>query len=219
MADGGREAVVPARVAVLDGDDVVVGDRVRRREGERERLDGVPVQRPPDVDDAVPAPQQALGVVGAEVAAHAQDGRRGGLVDVGAGDGGAGGAGPGAAHGVVEEDDAVGAGDVAQEQGLDLGVVVLADGVVVGEVLLGRVWDALDDGEGVPVQVVLGLVATDVVDEGVDGHVGKVAHGEPLGWGVDVVKGGGAVGGWVEVVDLGRDRASRDGGCDSHWWS
>lgn len=131
VADGGRLADVVG-VAVLDGDDVVVAQGGGGGEGEGQGLDGVGVEGPPDVDEAVAAAEQVVGLVG-EVAADAADDGGGRLVDVDAGDGGAVGGGAGAADGVVEDVDAAGAGDAVEQQALDLGLVVGADGGVAVE--------------------------------------------------------------------------------------
>ena len=99
------------------------------------RDDG-PVQRAPDIDDAVAAAQQLLRLVG-EVMPHARLSGGRGLVDVDPGDGRARGARRGAADGVVEEQDPGRAGDVLQDQLLHFRVVDVADAGVVGEGVLG----------------------------------------------------------------------------------
>lgn len=95
---------------------------------------------------------------------------------------------------MVEEDDPVGAGDVLEQEGFELRVVVGRNGGVRNELLLGRGWQASDEGEGVAVEVVvIGLGAADVVNlDGVGGRV-VIADGQ-TGWRrVDVVEGGTAV--------------------------
>ena len=59
-----------------------------------------------------------------------------GLVDVHAGDEGAGGVRGGAANGVVEKENARGVGDVREEKSFDFQVVVLLDEGVEEEVVL-----------------------------------------------------------------------------------
>lgn len=131
----GRLADVPVRVAVLDGDDVILAQRRAGAEGQRHGLDRVLVERAPDVDDAVAPAQQGLGLVGVgDVAPHALRGGGRRLVDVRELHGAARGGGVGAADGVVEDDDACAAWDGGEEQLLDFGVVVRRDGGVVREV-------------------------------------------------------------------------------------
>lgn len=159
VTDGGGLAGA-VRVAMLDGDEVVVVDGGGRGEAQRVSLHGA-VDGPPHVDDAVAALQQLLGVLGV-VQLDAPLGRARRLVDVHAGDGGAGRVWIGAAHRVVEEGDLVGAGDFVQQQLLHFRVVDFLDVFVVDEFrLFGR--DALDGLEGVLVQPELVLLAADVV--------------------------------------------------------
>ena len=100
---------------------VVHGRRARKRQ--RTGLDA-PVDRPPHVDDAVPALQEMLRVFGGRgVQFYARESRRRSLVDVRACDGGAGRGGRGASDRVVEDCDFVGAGQVGEEEGGYLGVV------------------------------------------------------------------------------------------------
>jgi len=113
--------------------------------------DDRPVQRAPDIDDAVAAAQQLLRLVG-EVVPHARLGGGRGLVDVDPGDGRTRGAERGAADGVVEEQDSGRAGDVLQDQLLHFRVVDVADAGVVGEGMLGG-GDVGQRGEGVVVEV------------------------------------------------------------------
>ena len=124
----------------------------------------------------------------------------GGLVDVDARDGGAGGGGGGAADGVVEEEDALGVGDVREEKRLDFGVVVLLDGGVGEEVVLRGGGDVGQGGEGVGVEGVGGFVAANVGDGDGNVDVAEVALGVAFRGGFDVVEWFGAVfGGFVEV--------------------
>ena len=73
-----------------------------------------PVDGSPDVDDAIPALEQVWRFV-PHVQLHTLFRGEGGLVDVCSQDGSAGRGGVGAADGVVEEEDALGAGDVVEE--------------------------------------------------------------------------------------------------------
>ncbi|UKZ64570.1 uncharacterized protein TrAtP1_005784 [Trichoderma atroviride] len=130
VVDGGGLAVVAVGVAVRDGRDVLFVESSRSSEGQGRGLDGALVEASPDIDDAVAALEQLVGLVG-EVAAHALLGRGGGLVNVDAQDGRAAGVGIRAADGVVKDVDFVGAGDLVQQQALDLWVVLVLDGVVV----------------------------------------------------------------------------------------
>lgn len=95
---------------------------------------------------------------------YAELGAGAGLVDVRAGDGRAWGVWVRAADRVVEDENAVCAGDVVEEGFFDLRVVVGFDAGVVGEVFLYAGWKILQHAEAVDVEVVLGLVASDVVD-------------------------------------------------------
>ncbi|CCF45970.1 hypothetical protein CH063_14876, partial [Colletotrichum higginsianum] len=90
--------------------------------------------------------------------------------------------------GVVKEDDAVATRDVFEEELLELRVVILLDGVVVDEVLLGRGREIADDGKGVAVEVEVGLAAADVMEEGLSGTVAVVPAGGPFR--IDCVVGG-----------------------------
>lgn len=135
--------------------------------------------------------------------ADAGCGRGGGLVDVHAGDGGAGRGGEGAADGVVEEEDAGGGGEVGVQEALGGWVVAFADGGVVGEVeggvgvgVGGGAGQVREGGEGVGVEVVGAFVPADVVDGDEVLGVGEVALGLAEGWRFDVVEGGAAVGRW-----------------------
>lgn len=119
---------------MLDTHKRLIRHRLAIRKRQRERLHGA-VDGPPDVDDAVAPLQQGSGFGGGEVLLDTDAGGSGGLVDVDAPDGGAGGVGGGAADGVVEEDDALGVGDVREEKRFDFGVVVLLDGGVGEEVM------------------------------------------------------------------------------------
>lgn len=144
---------------MLDGDHRVSGHGVADGEGERVLHDG-PVERAPDVDDAVAALEQGVRLVG-EVVAHALGGRLGRLVDVHAVDGAALGVGGRAPDGVVEDEDPLGAQLVPQEL-LDFRVVVLLDARVVGEGCFGRGRDAVQ-GEARGVGAEVGLPAAGVV--------------------------------------------------------
>ena len=155
--------------------------------------DDRPVQRAPDIDDAVAAAQQLLRLVG-EMVPHARLGGGRGLIDMDPGDRRARGAGCGAADGVVEEQDSGRAGDVLQDQLLHFRVVDVADAGVVGEGVLGG-GDVGQRGEGVVIEVEVRFVPAQVLDRyGFEGFA-EVALGLP-GWGrLDVVEGLRAVGG------------------------
>lgn len=107
--------------------------------------------------------------------------------------------GAGAADCVVEDEDALGALDVLEEDGFDFWVVVVLHTFVVGKVFLGG-RRCMKSGEGVGVEIEGAFLATDVVDG--DGYfcVAEVSLRLAF-WGrFDVVEGLGAVGGWfVEV--------------------
>lgn len=118
---------------MLNANQCIIGHGGRVREREWRGLNGA-VERAPDVDDA-DARFQQLGGFGGEMMMYARNGTGVGLIDVYAIDGVA--VAGGAADGVVEEEDAFGAGDVLQEEGFDFGVVVLLDGFVGSEVFLG----------------------------------------------------------------------------------
>ena len=107
-------------------------------------------------------------------------------------DGGGGGAGRGAADGVVEEQDAVCAGQLLEQEGFDFRVVDLLDVCVVREGGFGG-GDVRESGEGVAVEREGGLVAAQVGDG--DGDVDGVEVALRLaGRGrFDVVEGFGAV--------------------------
>lgn len=210
IMDSRRLPRVPVGVSVLDGDQVVVGERGGAGKGEGVRLDGALVQRPPDVDDAVAAAQQRVGLVG-QVLAHALRRRQRRLVDVRREDGLALGRRVGAPDGVVEEEDPVRPGHVVEQELFYFRVVVGADAVVVGEVALGRLGHALDRGKGVRVQGEVGLAATDVLDPRVlrvDLDVALRLAGRRV---LDVVDGLLSLGGKFSVVYVG------DHGAPGNW--
>lgn len=132
VVDSSRLAVVAIGVAVRDGRDVLLVKSSRGSQGEGSSLDRALVQASPDIDDAVAALEQLVGLVG-EVAAHALLGGCSSLVNVDTQDGRAAGIRVRAADGVVKDVDLVGAGDLVQQQALDLGVVLLLDGLLVDE--------------------------------------------------------------------------------------
>ena len=117
---------------------------------------------------------------------------RGRLVDVHAGDGGARRGRVRAADGVVEEEDAVGAGDVVEDQFLDFRVVDLFDVLVVAEVLLCRI-NALQGREGGGCEREVGFAGADVVDGHGRGGVCEVPLRFALRGLFDVVEGSGVV--------------------------
>ncbi|KAB8616627.1 hypothetical protein FH972_025962 [Carpinus fangiana] len=183
------------RVHERNGDQVGVGHGGGVGDGERvleDALDGAP-----DVDDLVARAQQRVGV----------GGQGGGCL---------GGVFGGAADGVVEDEDARGAGAGAMmslgrtgkgvgrglrvfEQLLGLGVVLGFDLVVVEEVLLGA--GVVVDLEAVAVEGVLLRLTSDVVDGHVDGveRAGEVGLGladDAWGWLAAVL-------GILVVVELG----------------
>lgn len=174
------------RVPVLDPDHGVVGHGARVRERERVLLHGA-VDGAPDVDDAVAAAEQLVGLFGEVV----EDARAGGLVrlvDVHAGDGGAGGARPGPADGVVEQEDTLGA-RLLEEQPLDFRVVDALDlGVGVEGSAGGGGGDVAEGAEGVPVEREVCLAATDIVDLDRILGIREVALRDARGGFLDVVK-------------------------------
>lgn len=182
---------------------------MRRREGQRLR-EQRPVNGSPHINDAVASLPQFLSLVG-EVDLHALLGRAGDLVNVRSVHGAALGVGAGAADGVVEDEDSVGAGDVVEEDFLHFGVVVGFDVVVVHELGFAQGGDVLDDGEGVLVEGVGGFRAADVVDCHVLGGGAVVVLGSAFGLLVYPVVGGGAVGGGFVEVEFGFDVAAGDG--------
>lgn len=95
---------------------------------------------------------------------HALLGRAGDLVDMRSVHGTTLGVGTRATDGVVEDEDFVCAGDVVEEYFLYFGVVVFLDVVVVEKLGFAQRGDVLEDGEGVFVEGVGGLVAADVVN-------------------------------------------------------
>lgn len=207
VLDGGGVAGA-VRVAVLDRHEVLVAEGAAVGEGQRVGDDG-PVQRPPHVDDAIAPLDQLLGLV-RQVVLDAHLGRDGRLVDVGARDGSAVGVGPRTADGVVEDEDAVRTGHVVENDLLDLRVVLLLDGVVVDEVLLFRL-DALDEGEGVLVEIKILLPAAGILDGYVVWRGAEVALRHAFGLLLDEVVRGRAIGRRVEEIELSGDGAARDG--------
>lgn len=216
IVDSRRLPRIPVGVSVLHGDQVVVGERGGAGKGEGVRLDGPLVQRPPDVDDAVAAAQQRVGLVG-QVLAHALRRRQRRLVNVRGEDGLALGRRVGAPDRVVEEEDPVGPGHVVEQELFYFGVVLGADALVVGKVALRRLGHAPDRGEGVRVQVEVGLAAPDVLDPRVlrvDLDVALRLAGRRV---LDVVDGLLALGGEFSVVYVGDHGAPGDWiRCDGH---
>ena len=231
VLDASRLSCVSVRVPMLDGHHIIGFQSGGGGKSEGEGLDGAFIQRSPDVDDTIPTLQELIGFVGM-VMPHALRYRLLRLIDVSELHGGAVGVGSGAANGVIKEVDSVAAGDVVQQQLLDLWVVVLLDGLVLDEVYLRRRRDGLDDLEGVAVEGGLRLATPDVVDAHLLGLVAVVAGGLPVGRPVyQVVRRGAVSGGGVEV-ERGGDVAARDsvresnareglcgglGGCLRHW--
>jgi hypothetical protein len=174
---GGRLAGAVG-VAVLDTDEVLVADRGRVGDGERVAHDGA-VERPPHVDDAVPALEQLVGLLG-QVVPHPGRGALRRLVNVHAHDGRA--RVPRPADRVVEEEDLGRARHAVQQQLLHLGVIHALDGLVRGPVVVchGR-RDVGKGGEGVVVHGEVVLFIADVVDG--DGVVvyAEVAR-DAVGW-------------------------------------
>lgn len=207
LAHGGRLARA-VRVPVLDPDHGVVGHGARVRERERVLLHGA-VDGAPDVDDAVAVAEQLVRFVGEMV----QDARARGLVrlvDVHAGDGGAGGAGAGLADRVVEQEDALRA-RLLEEEALDLRVVDALDlGVGVEGRAGGGGGDVAEGAEGVPVEREVGFAAADVVDLDRVLRVGEVALREAGGGFLDVVERLGAVARRLVEVQGGGDRSAGD---------
>ena len=203
-----RRLAIPIGVSVLNRHDRLVAYTRTVREPQREGLHG-PVERAPDVDEPHAGLEQ-LFCFGGEMVAHAGFGGGFRLVNVDAHDGVAGCGGVGVADGVVEDEDAFGAGDVVEEGALDFGVVVRFDGGVGGEVNGGRGGGA-EGGEGVGVEGegLAGVVVAEVGDLHRDGGVGEIALGMAC-WGLlDIVEGFGAVGRGVVEREVGSYGAVR----------
>lgn len=200
---------------MLHRNQILISDCVRRskRQG---RGDNWAVQRAPHVDDAIAPLQQLLCFV-AEMDLHALLRRGCSLVDMRYIDRAALSVLGRAADRVVEEDDLGGAGDVIQDQLLELGVVVLLDVGVVEEVLLGGLGHVLDDGEGVFVEVVGGLVPAHIVDRDVDAGLAEVSGRLACGRRLDPVEGHAPVGGRDKEVEGCGDGAPRDQGLGGAW--
>lgn len=148
-------------ITMLNRDNILAAQRRSRCETKRETLNRVLVQWSPHIDDAITTLEKLLGLIG-KVALNTLSNRLGSLVDVDARDGLAVLVGTRAANGVVKEVDAVGAGDVVEEELFDLWVVLGLDGVIVAEFRLDGVGDVKEHLEGVLVEVVRGLGAADV---------------------------------------------------------
>lgn len=154
------------RVSVLHSHQIVfIVDGRGRRKRQRRRLHAA-VQRPPDIDDAVTHTLAddalCLGWI-TDVQPDAVLRRFAGLVDVCSVNGLARGGGILFTDGVVEDDDALGAGDVLLQQLLHFGVVEALDfGVGVEGGVSCCCGDVLEDLEGVCVEGVVCFVAADV---------------------------------------------------------
>ena len=122
------------RVPVFHAHQIFVVHGAAVGKGERKGLHG-PIERSPDVDDAVAGLREGVKFVG-KVVFYTREGGGGCLVNVHAGDWGAVGIGVCAADGVVEEEDTLGTGDMLEDEPFDFGIVDLLDVVVVGEVVL-----------------------------------------------------------------------------------
>lgn len=171
------------------------------------RHDGA-IDRSPDVDDPEAALEQLVRLVRV-MQFHPPLRRPRRLVDVDPRDGSAGCVRVRPADRVVEDGDLVGAGDIVQQQPLDLGVVYALDVLVVQELgLLRR--HALDGLERVLVEMELVLAVADVVHFDLDDRLAEVALRVALGWLLDVVVRGAAVLGLFEEVEFGSDGASGD---------
>ena len=202
-----RRLPVTVWVPVLDANQVLIPHRRRVRKSERGSLHGA-VEGPPHIDDPYAPSEQLIGFVG-EVVVHARRGGLGGLVDVHPGHWVS--VAGGAADGVVEEEDALGAGKVFEEKGFDFGVVVLLDGCVFGEGSLRR-RRGRQGGERIGVDVEVGFLTSNVVDGDWKVRVTVVALGLAVRCRFDVVERLGAVfGGFVECK-LGGEGASRNVG-------
>ena len=178
-------------------------------ESERERLHR-PIEGPPDVDDAVAGLREG-GEFVREMVFDAREGGGGGLVDMHAGDGVAVGGGVCTADGVVEEEDALRAGDVLEDQAFDFGIVDLLDVVVVAKVVLLR-WNIGEGGKGVVLQGKGRFFAANVLQRHVVLFVAKVLLGGAGGGFFDKVKGNGTVGGWGVEVEFCCDGTAGDEG-------
>lgn len=195
-------------VAMLDRDEVLVAEGRAVGEGQRVGGDG-PVERAPHVDDAVAALLELVGLVG-QVVLDAHRRRLGDLVNVGARDGRARGVGARPADGVVEDEDAIGAGNVVEDQLLHLGVVLLLDRVIIGELLLFRL-DARYEGERVRVEVEFGLAAARVLDVHFLLLEAEVVLRHAFGLLLNPVVGDGSVRGGDVEVDCCSNVAARNG--------
>ena len=185
---------------MFDPHQILLPHRAAIRDRERERLDRA-VDRPPDIDDAIAALEQGVGFVGT-VQTHPIGGRGGRLVDVHAGHGRARGGRVRAPDGVVEEDDALGAGHVVEQQLRHFRVVDRFDVGVRGEFFFFR-GDMREGGEGVFGKAEAGFVPAHVGDGDGDAF-GAEVEGGGAGWGgADPVVGFGAVGGWGVEVEGG----------------
>ena len=202
-----RRLPVAVRVPVLDANQVFIPHRRRVRKSERGSLHGA-VEGPPHIDDPHAPLEQLVGFV-REMVVHARRGRFGGLVDVHpsywvsvAG---------GAADGVVEEEDALGAGNVLEEEGFDFGIVVLLDGCIVGEGFFRR-RSGRQGGERIRVDVEVGFLTSNVVNGNWKVCVAIVALGLAFRGRFDVVERLGAVLGAFVELELGGEGASRNVG-------
>lgn len=211
MLDSGRLAGVAVRVAMLDGDDVIVFESRRGGDGQRQGLHGGLIQWSPDIDKAVAALEQSIGLVGV-VAAYPLLNGLGCLVDVNAEDRAAVRVGDLAADGVVKDEDAFRAGNLVKEKLLYLWVVVGLDRVIVYEVgLLGR-RHVLDNLEGVTIKAVFSLPAAQVVNEDIGGVIAVVSF-ENI---ANFIEREGAVSWWLKEVEACGDVASGNSRHNSH---
>lgn len=161
---------------MLHRHEILVPDGGRVGVGERVRVHG-PVERPPHVNYAVPALQEFWCFV-AHVQLHAPLCGSGCLVDVDSRDGHAVCVSLSAADRVVEEEDAVRAGDALEKQFLDLRVVYILYRFFGVPICIGHCGrDVFEGREGIVVEGVRGFLAPDVVDS----H-GVVLRGEVALW-------------------------------------
>ena len=124
-----------------------------------------------------------------------------GLVEVDAGDGAAGRGGVGAADGVVEDDDAVGAGDVGEDRLFDFRVVLCFHGIIGCKVFFCGGGGG-ECGEGVGVESEVRFFAAEIAYGDVVVNVGEVALGLTGWWRFDVVEGCRAIGWRIEEVEF-----------------
>jgi hypothetical protein len=141
---------VPIWISVLNRDDVVVFDRSRGCNSQRKRLEGLLVQRSPDVDETI-ATLEKLICLTWEVSANSLSYSRSCLINVYTSHRRTSSIGCLTANSVIKEEDPVRARDVVEEKLFKLWVVVLLDRIIIDEVDLAGGWNVLDDLESITV--------------------------------------------------------------------